>query len=166
MKSSTMVTRKLVQCELAGEVLRSSGNLRLRVTGHSMLPTDWPGDTLVVESVSGRDVSKGDIVLFSNGQRLVAHRLVTSNSESENLIETQGDAVPRPDSPVIQSQLLGKVSSILRNGESIAPTRNLRFSQRAAATIFRRSDFAARVVVGVHGLRRNSSDQTSQVQTQ
>jgi len=154
-----------LKCELAGEVLRSSGSLRLRATGWSMLPTVWPGDTLVIEPADSRDVSRGDIVMFSNGQRLVAHRLVAKGCGSVDSIETQGDAVPRPDFPITQGQLLGKVSCILRNGKSIAPSQRLRFSQRAAAAVFRRSEFAARVVVGVHGLRRSSLAETSQVQT-
>ena len=37
-----------VKCELAAEVLRSSGELRLRVTGSSMLPAVWPGDELTI----------------------------------------------------------------------------------------------------------------------
>jgi signal peptidase I len=154
-----------LKCELAAEVLRSSGGLRLRVTGHSMLPTVWPGDTLVIEPANSSDVAEGDIVLFSNSERLVAHRLVASRCGAENSIETQGDAVGRPDSPLARGQLLGKVSFILRNGKSIAPNRTLGPSQRAAAGLFRRSNLAARIVVGVHGLCRSSSIQSSQIQT-
>jgi signal peptidase I len=155
-----------LKCELAGEVLRSYGVLRLCVTGHSMLPTVWPGDTLVIGPLDNPDVSTGDIVLFSNGQRLVAHRVVAKACGSRDSIETQGDAVPCPDSPVAQDDLMGKVSFILRNGRSIAPSQSLRFSQRAVAGVLRRSNLAARVVVGLHRLRRNSRTQASQVQEQ
>lgn len=155
-----------LKCELACEVLRSSGALRLRVTGHSMLPTVWPGDTLEIEPLDSPDVSTGDIVLFSNGQRLVAHRVVAKICGSRDSIETQGDAVPSPDSPVAQADLMGKVSFILRNGRCIAPSQSLRFSQRAVAGVFRRSNLAARVVVGLHRLCRNSRTQTPQVQEQ
>ena len=57
----------LLKCELAREVLRSSGTLRLRVTGWSMLPTVMPGDTLIVDRAGG-GVSRGDIVLFARDQ--------------------------------------------------------------------------------------------------
>jgi len=40
--------RETLGCELAAEVLRSSGRLRLRATGTSMLPAVWPGDVLSV----------------------------------------------------------------------------------------------------------------------
>ncbi len=66
-----------LKCELAGEVLRSSGTLRLRVTGWSMLPTVMPGDTLVIEHVSSDAVSEGDIVLFVRDRRFFVHRVVT-----------------------------------------------------------------------------------------
>jgi signal peptidase I len=142
-----------LKCELAGEVLRSAGSLRLRVTGWSMLPTVWPGDTLVVERAAAGDVVDGDIVLFSNGRRLVAHRLVARNGEAGvSTIQTQGDALPHLDSPVPGENLLGKVSFILRNGRRISPGKDLRLSERAIAALFRRSPRAARVVVGVHGL--------------
>lgn len=152
-----------LKCELASEVLRSAGSLHLRVTGWSMLPTVWPGDILVVERTSDGDVVDGDIVLFSNGRRFIAHRVVARNGEpGDSRIHTQGDAVPRPDSPMPGENLLGKVSFILRNGRRISPGKDLRFSERAIAALFRRSPRAARVVVGVHGLCQ-TADGPSQV---
>jgi len=143
-----------LKCEMAAEVLRSCGTLRLRAAGRSMLPAIWPGDTLVVEQASGGDVSEGDIVLFSRNGRFVAHRVVTKIASSVTPeIQTQGDATPQPDLPVSESDLLGKVSVILRNGKGIEPSRRLRLSQRAISVVIRRSEIAARVVVGMHGLR-------------
>ena len=66
-----------LKCDLAGEVLRSSGTLRLQVMGWSMLPTVLPGDTLVIESAHSNSVCEGDIVLFGRDRRLFAHRVVT-----------------------------------------------------------------------------------------
>ena len=83
-----------VKCDLAGEVLRSSGRLRLRVTGWSMLPTVMPGDTLIVERVSG-EVSRGEIVLFSRNQRLFAHRVVSTPVDGPGLIITPPGVAPR-----------------------------------------------------------------------
>ena len=37
------------KCSLAAEVLQSSGHLKLRATGASMLPTLWPGDLLTIQ---------------------------------------------------------------------------------------------------------------------
>ena len=150
-----------VKCDLAGEVLRSSGRLRLRVMGWSMLPTVWPGDMLVVDRVKSEAVCEGDIVLFDRDRRLFAHRVVKNNVRGDAKILTRGDAMPAPDPPVDETQLLGKVSCIVRDGRCIEPRRNLRFSERAVAALVRGSDTAARVVVGIHGMRQTSQLQSS-----
>jgi len=139
-----------------------------------MLPTIWPGDTLVIEHARSGDVFDGDIVMFSNGRRFVAHRVIAkSNGSGDSMVQTQGDALPHPDSPVARGDLLGKVSFIVRNGRSIEPSKSLRLSERAIAALFRRSEIASRVVVGVHGMRQSfrqiqiqaSQLQASRVQT-
>lgn len=155
-----------LKCELASEVLRSSGRLRLQVTGWSMLPTVMPGDTLLVERMSSDAAAEGDIVLFGRDRRLFAHRIVTKRELQAEAILTRGDAMPASDPPVPACDMLGRVSFILRNGKCIEPSRTLRFTGRALAALAQRSDFAARVIVGVHGLRRKSRTQASLVQTQ
>ena len=158
--SQTCDDAHAVKCELASEVLRSSGKLRLQVMGWSMLPSVWPGDTLVVERVKGEAVSKGDIVLFGRDRRLFAHRVVRkSSSPGNSTIRTRGDAMPAADPPVDESQLLGRVSFIVRNGRIIEPSRRLRLSERAVAAFVRGSEIAARVVVGVHGMRQTAQNQ-------
>jgi signal peptidase I len=144
-----------VKCELAAEVLRSSGALRLRVSGKSMLPAIWPGDTLLIERVESHTVSEGDIVLFGRDRRLVVHRVARRiETPAESGIVTRGDAMPEPDPAVPEGDLLGKVSIISRNGNLIAPRKTPRWTERAVAVLVRRSDIAARVVVGIRGLRQ------------
>ena len=140
-----------LECELAGEVLTSSGSLRLRVTGWSMLPAISPGDTLVIEPARSESVGKGDIVLFRRDGRLFAHRVSgKSGSAADFQIVTQGDGMANPDPPVSSSQLLGKVSFVVRDGRSLELAKTPRLSMRAVAALVRRSSWAARVVVGVH----------------
>src|ERR1700685_1088727 len=110
-----------LKCELAGEVLSSSGSLRLRVTGWSMLPAIFPGDTLVIVPARSESVGKGDIVLCRRDGRLFAHRVSgKSGSASDFQIVTQGDGMRNPDPPVSSSQLLGKVSFVVREGRCLA----------------------------------------------
>ena len=143
-----------LKCELADEVLRSSGTLRLRVMGWSMLPAVWPGDTLVIESVNGKAVSEGDIVLFRRDGRLFVHRVVAKGAPNgEAGIVTRGDAMPQPDPLVAEGDLLGRVTAIVRNGKRIEPRKVPRFPVRAVSALVRSSEIAARVVVGVHGMR-------------
>ncbi|MGA8431272.1 MAG: S24/S26 family peptidase [Candidatus Sulfotelmatobacter sp.] len=146
-----------LKCELAAEVLRSSGKLRLQVTGWSMLPSVLPADTLMIERATREQVSNGDIVLFLREGRLFAHRVVAANGRQQNpsQIVTQGDAMATPDPAISESELLGKINFIVRNGKLIEPGRKLDFSQRAVAMLVRRSSSAARLVVGLHGMRRS-----------
>jgi signal peptidase I len=145
-----------VKCELAAEVLRSSGKLRLQVTGWSMLPAILPGDTLMIERANGEQISSGDIVLFQRHGRVFAHRVVSKSGHAEDMqIFTQGDGMAWPDPAVSESQLLGKVNFIVRDGRLIEPGNNLGFSQRAVAALVRRSHSAARIVAGIHGRRRS-----------
>jgi signal peptidase I len=151
-----------LKCEMAGEVLRSSGRLRLQVMGWSMLPAVWPGDTLVVERADSSTVSTGDIVLFGRDRRLFVHRVVAKRRLfGDSQVVTRGDAMPALDSPVSEDELLGRVSLIVRDGKCIEPSRRLRFAERAVAALVRGSDIAARVVVGVHGMRQTSQNQIS-----
>lgn len=122
-----------------------------------MLPTVWPGDTLLVDRVFSEQVSEGDIVLFGRDRRLFAHRVVAKNAVRAQTI-TQGDGMPQPDLPVSDSELLGRVSFIIRNGRCIELSKTLSASERAIAALVRRSESVARVVVGAHNLRNPSED--------
>ena len=135
-----------LKCELASDVLRSSGTLRLQVTGWSMLPALWPGDTIHVERAGVDEVLTGDIVLFGRDQRLFVHRVVKVISDTR--LSTQGDAMQAADPVVTRDEFLGRVSLVERNGKSFAPGRNVGIAARISAGLFRRSTFAARVFVG------------------
>src|SRR5690348_15825963 len=87
-----------LKCELAAEVLRAVGMLRMQVTGWSMLPTVWPGDTLMIERAPVGGVAEGDIVLFGRERRLFVHRVVKKLGDLKFV--TCGDAMSAPD-PVI-----------------------------------------------------------------
>src|SRR5436305_6849449 len=71
-----------LKCELASESLRLSGNLRLKVSGWSMLPTIWPGDTLVISRLDGGELLQGEIALFQREGRFIVHRVLSKASSS------------------------------------------------------------------------------------
>jgi signal peptidase I len=159
-----------VKCDLAAEVLRSSGNLRLRVTGSSMLPSVWPGDTLLIERVQANAICGGDLVLFGRDRRLFVHRVVsvgiadaaidaTIDGNIDATILTRGDAMPQPDPPVPGRDLLGRVSYIVRAGRLIEPRKTLGLPQRAVATLMQHSEIAARMAIGVNGMLQSSRRQ-------
>ena len=117
-----------------------------------MLPSVFPGDTLLVERSDGHEVAEGDIVIFSRDRRLFAHRVIGRSNQAE--VVTQGDAMRAPDPLVRRGEMLGKVLLISRNGKFIQPRKRMRISERAVAALVRNSEVAARVVVSVHGVRQ------------
>lgn len=141
----------VAKCDLAGEVLRSFGSLHFRATGWSMLPTMRPGDTLVVERVNAGQVDTGEVVLVGRGGRLCAHRVVSKAEDSGNRHwVTQGDAMPAPDRPVSEQELLGRVAYLIRAGKLMAVPAELSVVDRWIARILRRSFLAARALVYFH----------------
>ncbi len=144
-----------LQCELAVEVLHSSGTLRLGVRGWSMFPALLPGDTLIIEQTDSGAICPGDIVLFGRDGRFVVHRVVAKMAVEQS-IQTRGDAMPRKDPPVSDRELLGKVVSIVRNGKCLKPRSKLNFASRSVATLLGHSETAARALVAVHGMLQSS----------
>ena|SRR2546425_3216006 len=159
-------TPNSLKCALASDVLRSSGKLRLRVTGWSMLPTIWPGDTLEIERVDSDSVSTGSIVLFGREGRVFAHRVVAIEHDFDApRFITQGDGMATPDPTVAGSELLGKVQVIVRRGERIKPQKSLSFIESVAAFFIKRSTLAARILVHFHNAREIPQEQVAVCQS-
>jgi hypothetical protein len=144
-----------LKCELAGEVLRSFGRLRMGVTGWSMMPTLWPGDTLLIEKVGYNEVGRGDLVLFARHRRLFVHRLIgKTGSGTDGVIFTQGDSMPYEDEAVKSSELVGRVSWILRRGKGHQPRTKLRFVELMLSGLLRRFRSVGRVFAEIHELSK------------
>jgi hypothetical protein len=147
------------KCELAEDVLCSFGTLRFSATGWSMLPTIWSADVLLVEHISSDRFRVGDIALVRRDGRLCAHRIVSLPQDSgDRFWITQGDALIRPDRPVVKGELLGRVSEIVRSGKSIAVSAHLSVMDRLFAQMVRRSLFAARVFIYMTGKFRTQRE--------
>jgi len=101
--------------ELATELLRAGGMIRIKALGTSMLPTIWPGDILQIESMTRGELVVGDIVLVQQEKRIVIHRL-TSTDGAQWI--TRGDAVPQNDPPVMPTDVLGRVTQIQRHNRA------------------------------------------------
>jgi signal peptidase I len=155
MRQQDLVTKAVataaLKCELTTEVLRSFGTLHFPAIGWSMLPTIWPGDTLVVEHVIHDRVRVGDVVVVGRQGKLCAHRVISSAGDSQNpQWITQGDALPVPDRPVAKDELLGRISYLIRAGRLIAVPAELNGVKGLTASIVRRSVPAARALVYLH----------------
>jgi hypothetical protein len=135
------------KCDLAAEILRESGSLRLRAWGSSMLPSIWPGDILNIQRRELKQIAAGETAVFFPGSRMTAHRVVSHHC---TFLVTQGDSVPQPDAPVTAENLLGVVVSIERGGKLFAPALRPGLVARRTSVVLRRFDLAMRVWLHVH----------------
>jgi signal peptidase I len=148
-------SRDSLGCELAAEVLRSTGRLRLQAIGGSMLPVVWPGDILSVRSHDVGAARPGDIVVFRRDGRLVTHRLVERTIRQDRIQWiTRGDRMRHNDAPV--SELLGRVTAITRDSRRLTPHQSM--TGRLAAWILSRSDLATQVLFTVRNLGFGTRD--------
>lgn len=86
----------------------------LTVLTQSMEPLLHPGDVVVVEPVSGKDVAVGDVVTYrAADSSLITHRVVevqrSTYAGREDTIIVQGDANNVPDEPLVASQVVGRM---------------------------------------------------------
>jgi hypothetical protein len=140
----------LAKNALAAESIRRCGELRLRVTGSSMLPAIWPGDVLLIHHCNPEVAGVGDIVLFTRHSRLFAHRVVSRSGDG---LVTQGDGMAAADPFVSASELLGRVVQVWRRGKSVQTRSKLTFAGRMTAMLVRRSARAGRLLTRLHSLQ-------------
>jgi signal peptidase I len=136
--------RNMAKRSLVAEVASTFGQVHLRVSGTSMVPSLWSGDVLTICPVKLTDVVAGDVVVFSRDSFLITHRVIRTCASA---LITRGDSLPFPDSSVSEDELLGRVVSILRNGRRIDPSPA--WWQRAGGWILRRSQLSTRVLLGL-----------------
>jgi len=120
---------------LLAELLRRCGEARIRVAGTSMLPLIRPGDVLLVRSLDILLVEPDDVVLFTEGARLFAHRVVrVERRGSGSVLITRGDMHDHDDPPVTESRFLGRIEGQVRDARIIASNRTVFHRQRASAS--------------------------------
>lgn len=106
--------------ELLKEAADRAGFLRLRVSGASMEPTIADGEIVRVRPVNAEQIKRGDVIVFHEEGRLVAHRVSrVLKSSGETLFVTRGDAVQESDLPVSTDRVLGVIDSVERGGTAV-----------------------------------------------
>jgi signal peptidase I len=125
------------------EVVRSLGRVRLRVLGTSMAPSVLPGDLVSIQRADLNEISLGEIVLFTQDERLFVHRVVSRLAEGEapGLI-TRGDRLDYDDPPVTSSDILGRVTSVVRGRRCFQPGAEVKGWNRLLLGVLRSSDLA------------------------
>lgn len=112
--------RSAVELALATKILFAFGELRFVAQGSSMLPSIFPGDTLLVLRQPTANVQPGHVVLFSRDGRFCAHRVIRAiEVDAQPFVITCGDALNQEDLPVAEHELFGRVTAVLRFGKRI-----------------------------------------------
>ena len=147
-------------CSLAGEIVRTFGQVRLRVFGTSMVPSILPGDLISVQRAGLSGINSGEIVLYSRAGRLFAHRVVCrAGSHEETRLITRGDRLSHNDPPVCSSELLGRVTSIQcgdgRGHRQVRHAAGLDPREQMFVRILRTSDRATYLYLCLAGCWRN-----------
>jgi hypothetical protein len=107
--------------DLSAELLADGLMIRFRASGQSMSPTIRDGEAITVAPVSVADVRRGDILLYQNGRRLLAHRVVriATRRDTSPRLTLRGDASVTEDEPIASAQVLGRVVSVERDGREL-----------------------------------------------
>lgn len=89
----------------------------LHVSGRSMWPLIEPGDQVLIKHTRRR-IRPGMLIAFRQNNRIIVHRVVRAYSvRNNNVYVCRGDHNGHLDRRVQQSEVIGKVNSIVRNDE-------------------------------------------------
>lgn len=104
--------------DFAEALLEDNHQLSFFMRGNSMYPTLKAGDVGIVEKCSAADIKIGDIIVFKQNRKLIAHRLISINAENEtHFFVAKGDKNLQPDKPFTVKELVGKVCSFQRRNK-------------------------------------------------
>jgi hypothetical protein len=172
-------------CGLTGEIVRTFGEIRLRVFGTSMVPSILPGDLISIQRALVSEISIGEVVLYSREERLFAHRVVgaacVSNSGGlhasleaftakvlarpaggeptpvQASLITRGDRLGYDDPPISCAEIVGRVTSVERKGRKVEFGAWHGECSRPLIRLLRSSDFATNLYVRIVKLRPASA---------
>jgi signal peptidase I len=80
--------------QLITELLQGGFAVKFKACGRSMQPTIHEGETITVEPTDPVNVREGDIVLYRQNGRIIAHRVLRIVKFAEQSVETSRYALP------------------------------------------------------------------------
>jgi len=110
-----------VFAEISADLLGAGKDLRFQARGCSMRPMVRDGDVLLVKAIKPPMIKVPDVVLYVNDLGYaVVHRVIGKRKrQGIHWFTIQGDQVGQIDGIFPESQILGKVISLERNGGTI-----------------------------------------------
>ena len=97
--------------ELAEELLGSRLGFRFQAKGRSMWPLIADGEILHVQPVNTVELKVGDIVLFRQGAKFKAHRIIRKQKKEQDTPGSSrvGTQARNADSAITEGQIVGKI---------------------------------------------------------
>jgi len=110
-----------VFAEVGADILGAAKGLRFQARGGSMHPMVRDGDVLLVKAVKPSMIKVPDVVLFVNDLGYaVVHRVIRKrNHQGIHWFTLQGDQAGQIDGIFPQNQIMGKLISLERNGDTV-----------------------------------------------
>jgi signal peptidase I len=106
--------RTIRSLTLAKEILKKGNCVRIPTLGISMFPLI--GNIVLIEPAMAKDIKGGDIVVYSAGERMIAHRLVRKmTKDGKEILLTKGDTYV-DSSEVLPKDVIGKVIEVEKWG--------------------------------------------------
>ena len=106
--------------DIVESLLDDNHTLSFRMQGFSMYPTLKAGDLGYVLKCRANDLTVGDLIVFKQNNKLIAHRLVEIvHQNNQQVFVAKGDKNSFKDAPFTENELVGKITSIQRQNRSI-----------------------------------------------
>jgi len=104
--------------ELGRKLLNDGHQVQFKLGGNSMFPYLRDGEVAVTVRIPADQLKVGQVIVFEQNGRWIAHRLVEiiQTKERSNYV-AQGDSIMRPDAPISEDAYMGVVIGFLRNGK-------------------------------------------------
>ena len=102
--------------QISKEIINSGHQLRTRVGGYSMFPYLRQNDIVTIKPVLDENLRIGDILVFQQHTKLIAHRLIKKTTLIDNTYYIcKGDSLMVRDYKISIRDILGKIIAFERN---------------------------------------------------
>src|SRR5947209_4816431 len=101
------------------QAVRQGQSLWFRVASNSMFPLLRLGDEVYIQPASAHEIRCGEIAAFETSRGLVIHRIVAIQQTAASIRLLQMSDVELLPSWVKEQEIVGKVSIIRRNGNTV-----------------------------------------------
>jgi hypothetical protein len=99
-------------------MMHRRGRVVIRSQGPSMQPSIPDGALLEIRPVVFDELEPGDVVVYHRASEVFCHRLIRKAGRACVL---KGDALLAADPPVAWAQVLGRVTTVIAEGERFIP---------------------------------------------